>query len=300
MDMLEDRYYMRAAPFAPRRSATLYLVALNVAVFLVQTALARLAPSLQSPRLEYLYLDLSMDGLASGYIWQLVTYQFLHAGLLHMVLNCLGIYFIGMEVEMALGRRKYLALYFSSGIAGGMMQVLAGVVSSSFAGPVVGASAAAFGLVAAFAVLFPNRVLLLFMIIPMRAKFLLLGSAILALVGLLSPQSGGFGSPRIADAAHLGGMLTGFVYVRYALNWNWRWPRLRSRKSDVHRLLRVSSSPSAVWPRPDPDREELPPEEFLSREVDPILDKISEHGIQSLTSRERRILESAREKMAKR
>jgi membrane associated rhomboid family serine protease len=298
--MLEDRYYMRAAPFTPRRSVTLYLVVLNVAVFFVQALLTRLAPTLGVPLFEYRFLDLSLGGLAAGYIWQLVTYQFLHGGFLHVFFNCWAIYVFGLEVEVALGRRNFLTLYLSSGVIGGLVQVLAGMVSPLFAGPVVGASAAAFGLVAAFAVLFPNRVILLFMIIPVRAKFLLLASAILALAGLLAPQASSPGVPRMADAAHLGGMLAGFVFVRYALNWNWHWPRLRSRKSAAHRLVRVSSGPAALWARREHTCQDLPPEEFLSKEVDPILDKISEHGIQSLTARERRILESARDKMAKR
>ena len=108
---------------------------------------------------------------------------------------------------------------------GGLFQALAGVLlGGSFAAPVVGASAGAFGLVAAFATLYPERplMLLLFFIIPvsMRAKFLLLFSALLTVFGLIFPMD------NIAHAAHLGGMLTGIVFVRYAIHWHWHWPRL--------------------------------------------------------------------------
>jgi hypothetical protein len=201
-----------------------------------------------------------------------------------------------------------LALYFSSGVLGGLLQVAAGAVASQlpasdwtrhFMGPTVGASAGVYGLVAAYATLYPDRLLtlLLFFFIPvtMRAKFLLLAEAVLAVLGILSPGS------RMADAAHLGGMLTGLLFIRYALEWNWNWPRWPRRHPRVRRLPRAEAVASSFW-KPGKTRgdEDLPPEEFLSREVDPILDKISAQGIQSLTARERRILEAAREKMAKR
>ena len=140
--------------------------------------------------------------------------------------------------------------------------------------------------------------LLLFFIIPvsMRAKFLLLFSALLTLFGLVFPTD------NIAHAAHLGGMLTGIVFVRYALYWHWHWPRLRrTPPQPLRSLVKAPLRASAQWgqakARVD---EDLPPEEFLSKAVDPILDKISAHGIQSLTERERKILETAREKMARR
>jgi membrane associated rhomboid family serine protease len=132
----------------------------------------------------------------------------------------------GKEVEETLGRPSFLTLYFASGVIGGLFQALAGVLfGGAFAAPVVGASAGAFGLVAAFASLYPERplMLLLFFIIPvsMRAKFLLLFSALLTVFGLVFPMD------NIAHAAHLGGMLTGLVFVRYAIHWHWHWPRFQ-------------------------------------------------------------------------
>jgi hypothetical protein len=204
-------------------------------------------------------------------------------------------------VEETLGRISFLTLYFTSGVIGGLFQALAGVLlGGAFAVPVVGASAGAFGLIAAFAVLYPERplMMLLFFIIPvsMRAKFLLLFSGLLTLFGIVFPMD------NIAHAAHLGGMLTGIVFVRYAIYWHWQWPRLRQpRPHPLRPLVKAPLRVSAQWgqsiPRVD---EDLPPEEFLSKAVDPILDKISAHGIQSLTDRERKILETAREKMARR
>ena len=291
--MLEDRSYMRRQRFDSYRSATLLLVIMNVVAFIVQLCISSFS---HFPVSHYLYLSLA--GLRHGYIWQLVTFQLLHAGWLHLIFNCLVIFMMGREVEEALGRRSFFTLYFCSGIIGGAVQILAGLVNPArFGGAVVGASAGGFGLIAAFAMLYPERPLtiLISFIIPvtMRAKFLLLFAAIFAVIGIV------FLSDNVAHAAHLGGILAGIVFIRYAIHWN--WPSLRrTNRQTTRRLVKVHSQKSNVWAQTKPDIEDLPPEEFLSREVDPILDKITAHGIQSLTERERRILEAARKKMAKR
>jgi membrane associated rhomboid family serine protease len=281
---------MRQTPFDTRRSATVVLLIALVVAFFFLFAVDQFS---NFPTLKY--LALSLAGLEHGYVWQLLTYQFMHANLLHLFFNCWAIYVFGQDVEMALGRRSFLTLYFSSGILGGAAQALAGLVlDRDFAAPVVGASAAAFGLAAAFAMLFPNRVLLLFFILPMRAKWLLALAGALALYGMLSPADG------TAHAAHLGGMLTGLFFIRYAVHW--QWPKFGHwRKLSARRLVKVRFEKPGFWSGSKQlPHEDLPPEEFVSREVDPILDKISAHGINSLTERERRILEAAGAKIAKR
>jgi membrane associated rhomboid family serine protease len=305
--MLEDRYYMRQSPFDSRRSATVLLLIANVVAFLFECI--RYGTHPQFPPGDY--LALSWYGLKHGYVWQLISFQFLHAGLIHLLLNCWAIFMFGREVELSLGAKRFLIVYFSSGIIGGLFQAFAGGLADvfpnskwalSFAAPTVGASAGALGLVAAFATLFPERslTLLLFFIIPvtMRAKFLLLFTALFSIFGILFPGITG----NMANAAHLGGMLSGIFFIRYAMHWNFRWPSLSRRRGEPpRRLVKVSSSSSARWGRSKSSPEaDVPAEDFLSREVDPILDKISAHGIQSLTERERRILEAARERMGKR
>ncbi len=298
-EMLEDRYYMRQPAFAPRRSATMVLIVANIVVFVLQNAFDRFSNFPVGH-----YFALSADGLRQGFVWQVLTYQFMHAGLLHLLFNCYAIYLFGLFVEDAIGRRSFLALYFSSGIIGGLVQLGFGLAAPQyFGGPVVGASAAGFGLTAAFALLFPEQILMLFFVIPLKAKYLLLLSAVLAVAGMLGSTSGGPNAVHVADAAHLGGMFTGIFFVKYAMHWEWRWPRLRRSGSQTRRpLVRVSSGSSALWARNRGRAadEDVPAEDFLSKEVDPILDKISAHGIQSLTDRERRILEAARERIGKR
>jgi len=296
--MLEDRYYMRRGSFRPRRSATVLLLFANIAAFALQNALYRFMPSFDA----IANLALSIDGLRHGHVWQLLSFQFMHANLLHLLGNCFVIYLFGREVEEALGSRSFWILYLASGVVGGLVQALAGLaLGNAFAGPVVGASAGAFGLIAAFAMLYPDRILYFFFIIPVPAKLLLVLSVGLALGGIFVTTTGR--DPRVADAAHLGGIIFGALFVRYAGQWQFHWPRFRRTGGSrpMRRLVRVPAQKPDRWARETPEpEEELSPDEFLRREVDPILDKISAKGIQSLTERERRILETARTKMGKR
>ena len=167
-----------------------------------------------------------------------------------------------------------------------------------FGGAVVGASAGAYGLVAAFAVInWTERFTLLIYFIPvaMRGKTLFWGSIVFTIIYGLIPNTG------VANAAHLGGILTGFFCVRYIFQG--RWPQLEfpPRRSEPRELAAKSAGKYSFWRSAtnQPD-EDLSADEFLQKEVDPILEKISAHGIQSLTARERDILEKARAKIARR
>jgi hypothetical protein len=153
--------------------------------------------------------------------------------------------------------------------------------------------------VAAFAVMYPERplTLLLFFVLPitLRAKYLLLISGLLALFGVLFPGD------SVAHAAHLGGMITGIAFIR------WLTRRVEPRVASsaarrTHPMLVATHSREAASGqlRRPAAADDLPPDEFISREVDPILDKISAHGLHSLTERERKILEAARQKMGQR
>jgi membrane associated rhomboid family serine protease len=289
--MLEDRSYMRD-PMRSRWSMTLVLMVLNVAVFAWQE-INRAYVHFPLGR----YFALSKEGLSDGYVWQLLTFQFLHGGILHLVFNLLGIYFFGRPVEERLGKAGLLKVYFAAGTVGGLLQTLLGAIwAETFGQTVVGASAGVFGLIAAFAMLEPDGVILLFFVLPVRAKYLVVGAAAIALFYILVPVPTG-----VAHAAHLGGLMAGVVYMRWgAIAESFLRsrrpirPRLRPRE-----LVKVRS-PKSWLSQKAQAAEELPPEEFISREVDPILEKISAHGIHSLTPKERQILEAARHKMRRR
>ena len=181
--MLEDRDYMRQPEYGTRTmSLTVVLLIVNAAIFVFELAVSGNPRSLL---IENHYFALSVDGLRNGFVWQLLTFQFMHAGLLHLIVNCWAIYVFGRVIEEVLGWKQFLILYLSSGVIGGLCQVVAALLwPGLFGGAVVGASAGAFGLVAAFAVLFPEQelTLLLFFVLPIRlsAKMLLMLSAVLA------------------------------------------------------------------------------------------------------------------------
>ena len=291
---------MRTPSFHPQRSATVTLILINTAIFVFQEVLGFYQPAMVGKYLDL--FALSTWGLGHGYIWQLVTFQFMHSGLWHLIGNLIAIYFFGRAIEDALGRNAFVRLYFTSGIVGGLLQLLfALMIPRYFGGSVVGASAGAFGLVAAFATMFPEReiTLLLFFVLPVsiRARTLLWIAIGLAVFGIVVPS-------RIADAAHLGGILTGLAFVHWtgrSIPWRFPWPSLRPPAQTPRVLVGAPAPKRSFWQRgTTAEEEELSATEFISREVDPILDKISAHGIQSLTERERRILEAARSKMAKR
>ena len=294
--MLEDRDYMRQSYGRLRWSATVALVGVLIIAFLIQRYV--LSPFFIGEKLA-----LSLEGIKQGFVWQLLTFQFLHGGWLHLLFNCWTLYMFGREVEWTLGKLRFLLLYFSSGVVGGLLQMLVSLLwPNYFAGDVVGASAGIFGVVAAFAMLFPEQMLtmLLFFIIPinMKAKVLLFISLGITALGIAFPGSFGV---NIAHAAHLGGILTGMAFIQFGGELRRTfWESFASRKRK-RELIKAVSIKIPQWPRAKSENPaDVPEEEFISREVDPILDKISQHGIQSLTERERKILEAARNKMAKR
>jgi membrane associated rhomboid family serine protease len=303
--MLEDREYMRQPAYLePRISFTIALLIANALAFLAQLLAAQMF--LRGAQTEVHYFALSLEGLKSGYLWQLVTFQFMHAGWLHLIFNSLAIFFFGRSVETVLGRGRFLAVYFSSGILGGVVQMLFALMFQSFDAPVVGASAGAYGLVAAFAVLhWTERFTLLFYFIPvtLRGKTLLWGTIALAVTMLLGTivltmigredHSGG-----VANAAHLGGILTGFFYVRQIVQGRWPHWQFPARRREPRELAAAGKGKNKFRnSAADGSRKDFSTDEFLKNEVDPILEKISAQGIQSLTARERQILETAREKI---
>lgn len=284
-------------PTSPWRfSATVTLVILLVVAFIFQKAVIPW-------RFEANYLDLSLEGIKRGFVWQLFSFQFLHAGPLHLIFNGWTLWVFGREVEDALGKTRFLTLYFLSGVIGGLVQVSLALVSPElFGGLVVGASAGIFGVIAAFAMLGPNRILtlLLFFIIPVniRAIVLVWASVAVSVLGILLARQSG---ENVAHAAHLGGIITGVLFMKFGLRLTDGISNSFESRRQKRDLIRAVSIKIPKWPQGGSENSgDVSQEEFISREVDPILDKISQHGIQSLTEHERKILEAARNKMAKR
>ncbi len=291
--MLEDRDYMRQPESRTASvSFTMVLLIVNAVVFLIQMATANLPNGLE---LQNQYFALSLEGLRHGYVWQLFTFQFMHMGWLHILFNSLAIYFFGRTVETSLGSHRFLGLYFLSGVAGGLVQMLfAWAVGDAYV-PVVGASAGASGLIAAFAALNwtePFTLILYFVPVTMKGRTLLWVSLALAAVGVLDVHS------QIANAAHLGGLLAGYLGARQIIQGGLpQWRNPFSRPVSRRKAFVAAAHHQVSWRVAQPEEETGATDSFIHHEVDPILEKISAQGIQSLTSRERAILEAARKKM---
>lgn len=153
--------------------------------------------------------------------WQLVTYSFLHGSLAHIFFNMFALWMFGSELERLWGGKRFAIVWFASVITGALAQILMYLVTGSF-GPVVGASAGVFGLLLCFGLIFPNRqLMLIFPPIPMPAK------VFVVVYGLLELMLGVTGlQPGVAHFAHLGGMLGGWLAMRYTRG-NSQWRRGR-------------------------------------------------------------------------
>lgn len=144
------------------------------------------------------------------YPWQLLTYGFLHGDVMHIVFNMFMLWMFGRELELVMGQRRFLTYYVTCVIGAGLIQlIVAGLQGDGVR--VVGASGGVFGLLLAFGMAFPNRmIMLLFPPIPMKAKYMVILFGILELYLGLSGSS-----PGIANFAHLGGMLFGYLLIQH-------------------------------------------------------------------------------------
>ena len=168
----------------------------------------------------------------SFFLWQLVTYIFLHGGAFHILFNMLGLWMFGSDLERLWGFRKFTKFFFICGIGAGIVTVLA---SPSSPIPTIGASGALYGILLAFGMFFPNRIIIL-IIFPIRAKYLVLIMGGLAFYSALVASGNG-----VANIAHLGGMLFGLIYLKggkimSGVKWRYeKWQRQRLRKKfDVY------------------------------------------------------------------
>jgi len=183
----------------PLPPATQALLLANVAMFFLGDLLA---PGLLSP--------LALYPIGAGFWpWQIVTYAFLHGNFNHLFFNMLGLWMFGGELEHVWGQKRFLQFYAASVVAAALTQLLVNAVLGVGA-PTVGASGGLFGLLLAFAMIFPNRIILLFFVIPMKAKYLV------ALYGVIELYQGVYVlNSGVAHFAHLGGMLGGLLTLRY-------------------------------------------------------------------------------------
>lgn len=304
--MLDDRSYMREPEWRDTSSqgglwtTIKVLIAINVVIFIGQNFIDYYGGSGAQAILPFMML--SADGLSQGYVWQLFSYQFMHAGVFHILCNMIGLYFIGKAIEEFYGRSVLLQIYIIGGILGGILQCGLAYVEHVNDAFILGASASVLALLGAFTSVMPDRrlTLLLFFVLPVNVKASTIFWVVLgwSVFGVVFPYG------NIAHGAHLGGVLAGWGYVRWVLvggfslsDWG-PLARLRSRNTRRRKIISVGSA-RAFSSKDDAivEAEEVSEKEFIEQEIDPILEKIYKEGIHNLTEKERKMLDDARARM---
>lgn len=205
--------------------------------------------------------------------WTLITYQFLHAGFVHLLFNMIALFFFGPRLEMRIGSRHFILLYLLSGIAGAVLSVFTPHVA------IVGASGAVFGVLLGFARYWPREKIWIWAIFPVEARILVIFLAVMSIWGGIS------GAGNVAHLAHLGGFVGGWIYL---LVLERRSPaRQFRRKLESISAPAVSGREVARWREVDPSS--LHP---LNREeFERVLAKAEGHGLSSLSAQERAFME---------
>ncbi|HCO95765.1 MAG TPA: hypothetical protein DIU00_17770 [Phycisphaerales bacterium] len=242
-----------------------WLLIINVAVFLLTLMVVQIA--------NFFYTWFSVYPLTVGMslqLWRVITYQFLHdvSGFGHIFVNMLALFFFGPMLERFWGSRKFLIFYLVCGATGGVLYPVLANIGWLDKAPLVGASGSVLGILAAGAILFPNLKVYVWGIFPVKLMVLAIIFAGISIITLLRPDQ--FANAG-GQAAHLGGMAAGAVYV---LSQSWR----NKFKFKVR---------AGTWEK------QMAAQRNLQAEVDRILEKVHNSGIQSLNYKEKKILREA-------
>jgi membrane associated rhomboid family serine protease len=234
-------YQFGPGPITPAVRAIIYA---NIAVFLVTSFVLDLNGAARA-------LGLVPEAVVGrGWIWQPATYLFLHGGLMHILFNMLAVWMFGVELERRWGTRAFVTYYFVTGVGAGLTVILVSLLPfattrATYLVPTIGASGSVYGLLMAWAILFPDRILMFMMMFPVPARVYALLMGAIAFYSAL-----GASGSNVSNFAHLGGLAFGYFYLKgpsgprnLRLEWQyrmtkWRMDRMR-RKFDVHRGGRV-------------------------------------------------------------
>lgn len=247
--------------------AVKYLLLVNVGIFFLEF--------LWGSELIYVF-GLTPALVKKGFIWQIVTYMFLHGGIFHILFNMFALWMFGCEIERAWGTKEFLKYYFITGIGAGLFTFFLSFNSDI---PTIGASGAVFGVLVAFAMMFPDRPIYLYFLFPIKAKYLVIFFAVIEFLASFRHTSDGIG-----HFAHLGGMFIGYIYIKS--DWRWssffrisRYIGYLGEMREKHRMKAINKK-----------RER---EQRVLEQVDQILDKINQVGFDNLSKEEKKTLEEA-------
>ncbi|MBI5203251.1 MAG: rhomboid family intramembrane serine protease [Elusimicrobia bacterium] len=211
------------------------------------------------------------------WIWQPLTYLFIHGTFMHLLFNVFALWMFGMPVEAQWGSKEFLKFYFLCGIGAGLLSVALGPGSHY---PIIGASGAVYGLLVAFAMLYPDAVIYLYFFFPVKAAHM---AIIFGLIEFFASATNA--TPGVARFAHLAGMGIGYLYIR------WWWIAKIRVKGLWGELTKTGGAARERSPRRSSRKAEAAaPASDPMAEIDRILDKISAHGKDSLSDEEKEIL----------
>lgn len=273
-----DRDYSRDEPqgifLGGNWSMVTNLILINIGIFLFDVLFFDGALARQLSLRPFLFTQ-------HWHVWELLTYGFFHATIMHVGFNMLGLWFFGRDVEQIYGRREMLWTYLTLIIGSGLITVLFQYAAPQLGGGVVlGASGAVFGLIIISVCHFPTRLIYIWGVLPVPGWALATVYILMNLGSLNQAISGPSGGSRVAFETHLAGAALGYLYYRTRWNFGSLLPRKLSLRSF----------------RPGPKLRIHKPEHGegnLTARVDEILDKITANGEASLTKEERRVLEDA-------
>lgn len=255
--------------FGPRgiTRAVKYLLLVNVGIFVLMLL----------SRSEMIYLlGLTPALVKKGMVWQLVTYMFLHGGLFHILFNMFALWMFGCDIERAWGTREFVKYYFITGVGAGLFTF---ILSFNSQIPTIGASGAVFGILVAFALMFPNRLIYVYFLFPVKAKYLVIFFAVIEFLASFRHTSDGIG-----HFAHLGGMVIGYLYIKS----DFRIPSFFRLSTYLRGLRNLKHRRRMKAVNRQREREQR-----LMERVDQILDKINQVGYGNLTREEKKTLEQA-------
>lgn len=234
-------------------------------------------------------------------IWQLITYQFMHGGFGHIFFNMFALWMFGGSIEDIFGSKKFLIFYLLAGISAGLFQLFITPILGASGAVTIGASGSIFGVLIAYAMFFPDNLIFLYFLIPIKAKYLIGFLVVIEFFAVDSASSG------VAHLAHLGGAFFAFLYIMFDKN---SYVSLKSvfKKSYFYKsnsnkdffknpFGNTSQNKSDVEDAKFYDLNKKEDAEVSQAEIDKILDKISQSGYQNLTDREKQILFQASKKM---
>jgi membrane associated rhomboid family serine protease len=181
-----------------------WLIITNVAVFVLCYVGGG---AIQRPVSEYLALSAVM-AVRGALIYQVFTYMFVHFTTMHVLFNMLGLWFFGVPIEQAWGTRRFVKFYLLCGTAAGVCVLVVNMAVGDWGTPTLGASGAIFGILVAFGVLFPDSIILMFFLFPMKAKFAVMIFVAIELLATFGPNTG------VSTVAHLGGAAFAYLYLK--------------------------------------------------------------------------------------